>query len=125
MADALLLFVNGMTVLFAAFAAAFSWGVYKRYGTLSGGIAMPVAFSFMLLNRVIVLSDVVGAFQEYDAQLRFLGAGCFFIFSGVLLDGLSKIKNEADALFRTDRQAMKAIAEFEKRRAGKKGAKNG
>jgi hypothetical protein len=62
----------------------------------------------------------VGAFQEYNTLLRFAGAGFFLIFSGVLFYGLWKIKSEADELFRSDRQVMKAITEFEKKRRRKK-----
>lgn len=119
MAD-LAVIVDAIMVLFAAFIAAFSWGVYMRYRELSGGPWLPVSFAFMFLNRVFVLADAMLSYPAYPGIYRLIASVFFFLFSGILLYSLWRIKNEGDELLRTDKQAMKSIAEFESRRKRRK-----
>ena len=108
--------VDAATVVFAGFAAAFSWDVYKRYRVLSGGIFLPVAFTLLILQRVSVLAIDLELFQDANFALRALNAAVFFLFSIAILYGLWLIKKGAEEFAKSDKQVMKAMAEFEKRR---------
>ena len=114
MADDIIILINAITVVFSAAISAFSWMLYRRYNGLP--VWLPVAFIFMLLNRLVILADVTGQFQEYNLQLRYIGAGCFLIFSGFFLYSIWQVKRESDELLQSNRQAMKTIIEFEKKR---------
>lgn len=107
--------ITAATVALAGFAAAFAWGVYKRYGILAGGFWMPLAFTLLLVQRISVLGIDLQVLP-YDT-LRVFNAITFFLFSACLLYGLWRVKKESDEFVKSDKQVMKAIGEFEKRRA--------